>query len=1034
MTSVALAASVTYSWVNVRTIAGSDGTTYTWNGDTGTNIFASTKLPSPQCTTDPTINNAYKSFNNAALIDATSGLGGTDYTLYTYKNYPNQTSGLCQETKQGITLGDPSAQGIGYVWIDSLRIQAYAAGDTGVGTDNWGDTQLYTSKDGVNFTAGGATCPSKLVVSANHTSASITRAQPPNSSGDIGSNTTVVNGCTVQSSATTFTLGSPQNHLLAPGAGKIIAPPTTTTTTTPADAQAVCNVDSLTWLVCPIISVAQGAVNSLTGVVKNQLQFQPLSNGNTGLKPAWTIFRNLADVFFVLIFFIVIFGTSMGLDNYTVKKVLPRLIAAAVLVQFSYLLVGFMVDVSNVLGMGIDSLLAAAIPAGAKTGNEGVMQVAGGLELIGGIAGAAALLPFLAEFAIPLLLALFSAIIGLVAVFVTLQIRIMLIDFLIILSPVALLLWVLPNTDKYFKMWRETLIKLLLMYPIIILLLATSKLFSVIITGAGDVSNWTKLSAALAPIIALFLIPATFKFAGSALMAGSNMVGKVSGRGQKGIAGMQDKMKQNRSYNRQQKGLSKINALDNGEASKTRLGRMMAGLPGGKTAQRRVAQHQAGMSIDNIDPNRMAGALEKNDRDQLTSASRRLENETPETLKDKALDPNADQFTRRAAIAKLSQIEDTGALQEILSSSRYNNDNTNSEWTKATAGNYSGLKEKAPHLVPGPGKAQPGLGGTNSGFDSITADRATKLDTVGAQAMVDRRAALSQAHATATGTAKDAAKSSLDAFDTNMRNVVVGINRSTAGVNNIKNPTRDKLNELSQHPSIGENILTPVEKANLQTSQGGGGGTQGSTGGTSTGPSTGGGSGPSGGGSSSGGFGGGSVFGGSSSGGSAPSGSGSSGGGSSSGSSYGTSLVQPVNSSSSSAGAFNPTTADQQVRGSVSGGWSTTDSGLVVPTSSLPTPVSATPAAPTTSGGNITNTHVTINVPSGSAPNTTAPSIPTEAPVTWKTVPSRGSAANEAPTYFTPAVPGNRFTGPKTSLRLVSHDQTAEPGDDRSIS
>jgi|GEM_PF-6685319 len=800
------------------------------------------------------------------------------------------------------------------------------------------------------------------------------------------------------------------------------APAAPTTDPTPSEVQAVCSVDSLTWLLCPVISIAQGAVNNLTGVVKNQLKFTPLASGDTGLKPAWAVFRNLADVFFVLIFFIVIFGTSMGLDNYTVKKILPRLIAAAVLVQFSYLLVGFMVDISNVLGMGIDSLMAAAIPGGVKTGNEGVMQIAGAVELVGAGVGAgvaaATFAPFLAEFAIPLLLALAAAIIGLIAVFITLQIRIMLIDFLIIIAPIAFLLWVLPNTDKYFKMWRETLVKLLLMYPIIVLLLATSKFFSVVITGSGDASNWTKLGSALAPIIALFLIPATFKFAGSALMMGHGFISGHAKRGHSAISGAQDKMKQNRAYNRQQKGLSKINSLNQAGPATTGFGRLKQG------TQRKLAQQQAGLSIDKIDPNRMAGALEKNDKDQLTAAGRLLENDNPSTLLAKALDTKSSQFTSRAATAKLAAIEDTGKLQTVLAN-KYGNDTTNSEWIKATAGNFSGLKEKAPHLV-SPGGA--------AAYDNIKAEKGVRLDNVGAQAMVNRRNALKAAHVSAIGsTGEVAAKQQLDAFDENMRNVVVGINGSTTGVNNINNDTRDTLNQLGT--DIGVSVHTPVEKANLLAAQRAGGAVTGS------GP-VGGGSGPSGSTPSGGGSG-------TSAGGSAPAAS-----SAPSGVSAGPAPTQniPYNQNTSP----NPNAA--QARSGVSGGWSTQPNGLVIPTTSVnPNPNLILPNH-NPSSSNAYDTNVTINVPGGGTPEPAPTTMSPPATMTWRTAPNQGSSVTDIPnvtserpsftlserlkqsggrpdygTIILPTTPGSRTNGPSTSLRLAPRDQTNEPGDDRSI-
>lgn len=535
--------------------------------------------------------------------------------------------------------------------------------------------------------------------------------------------------------------------------------------TAAAEIKPTCDVDSLTWVFCPLISVAQKAVEELGGIVKDQLEFSPLKDDSTGLKPAWEAFRNIADVFFVLIFFVVIFGTSMGFDNYTVKKILPRLIAAAVLIQFSYLLVGLLVDISNVLGKGIDSLMYAAIPAAAKNGNSGGSLIAGSIEavILGLVGGYAA---FTAGFAVPLLLALVSALLGLIAVFLTLQIRLMLISFLIVLAPVAILLWVLPNTEKYFKIWRETLIKLLLMYPIIVLLLATSSLFSVIIANSGDAAtNFQKLLGAMAPILAFFLIPTTFKYAGKSLGAVSSFASRQTSRGQKGIDGLKGKSKQNRAYNREQKSLSRINALNKNPAT-TKGGKAMQGL------QRRYAQAGAGFGLDKIDESQINNRLRENDKKQLEAAARKLDYLNPDQLRIVAASSN--DYGHRAAVAKMAETNDLAGLQQVLTASngRYK-DNQDPDWQKAIAGNYKQIKEQAPHLVMPPSKA----------FENLSAQGLSQLNELGIAGLTDYRNSLSGTQQ------KD--------FDTKTAETFTRLDNSQTLMNSLKPEYRTKLNTLA---------------------------------------------------------------------------------------------------------------------------------------------------------------------------------------------------------------------------------------------
>src|SRR5262249_7018317 len=88
-------------------------------------------------------------------------------------------------------------------------------------------------------------------------------------------------------------------------------------------------------------------------------------DGSKPIEPVyqiWSAFRNVATVFFILIFFLTVFGTAIGWDNYTIKKVLPRLIAGAILVPFSLYICVILVDIGNVVGQGLVALTGQAIP------------------------------------------------------------------------------------------------------------------------------------------------------------------------------------------------------------------------------------------------------------------------------------------------------------------------------------------------------------------------------------------------------------------------------------------------------------------------------------------------------------------------------------------------------------------------------------------------------------------------------------------------------------------------------------------------
>jgi hypothetical protein len=299
-----------------------------------------------------------------------------------------------------------------------------------------------------------------------------------------------------------------------------------------ASAQASCDAGSgLTWLLCPIIDVARNAADFVKGQILSSLSFTPL-NTSTGGKYAqavWAQFRNLADVFFILIFFVIIFGTGLGLDNYTVKRVLPRLIAAAILVQFSFILLAVAVDISNVLGAGMTQIInSAVLTAGGK--NAGMFDSGGsiaGLFVVGtGAVAAAIITPALI---LPVIMAFFAMVFGILTTFVTLEIRNLMIYALIIIAPIAIVLWVLPNTESIFKKWRSMFIGLLMMYPLIALIFSAGDMFSTITAADSTTSTIGRILGSIIPIVVLFTVPWTFKFGGQLFNFASDRAGRVIG-------------------------------------------------------------------------------------------------------------------------------------------------------------------------------------------------------------------------------------------------------------------------------------------------------------------------------------------------------------------------------------------------------------------------------------------------------------------------------------------------------------------------
>ena len=113
------------------------------------------------------------------------------------------------------------------------------------------------------------------------------------------------------------------------------------------------------WIICPIINGISGIGEWLWGQIESNFLKLPagaLFRDNNGVEAAWRSFRDIANLLFIVLFMIVIFSqlTGIGIDNFGIKKILSKLIVVAILINLSYLICILAVDLSNVLGTGLN--------------------------------------------------------------------------------------------------------------------------------------------------------------------------------------------------------------------------------------------------------------------------------------------------------------------------------------------------------------------------------------------------------------------------------------------------------------------------------------------------------------------------------------------------------------------------------------------------------------------------------------------------------------------------------------------------------
>lgn len=294
------------------------------------------------------------------------------------------------------------------------------------------------------------------------------------------------------------------------------------------------------WILCPVINLIDGGLNWVDEQVGNLLAVDNNKFNDSGLEQSWKITRNLAYLILVPVVLVMVIGTALGFEfisAYTVKRALPRLIIATVFIALSWTIVTFLVGFSNNVGAGVQGIMES--PFRARFGESCQDQlnlacffdVEPGFE--NGILHGILFLPQAAASIVGLIifLILFGATIltSVVIGFFVLLIRQMFILALMVLAPLAILAWIFPGNDKLWKSWWSLFTKLLIMYPLIMGLISTGRIFAAILKETAQSGGSGLDGGILNPVMRLAaymlpyaLIPLTFKFAGGtfAMVAG----------------------------------------------------------------------------------------------------------------------------------------------------------------------------------------------------------------------------------------------------------------------------------------------------------------------------------------------------------------------------------------------------------------------------------------------------------------------------------------------------------------------------------
>lgn len=290
-----------------------------------------------------------------------------------------------------------------------------------------------------------------------------------------------------------------------------------------------CDVQGIGWIICPVSNWLADGIDFMYSALQEFLKTKPLetTNQNSGIYLAWVIMRNISNVAFIVAFLVIIYSqlTSVGISNYGVKKMLPRLVIAAVLVNLSFTFCAVLLDLSNVTGyafqdafMGIKNTISTV---GENTGvgwtwSEVIVMILSNGALAGGVVATVAMGAELLPLALSALVG-----IGLVLLLVLLIMaaRQALIVILIIISPLAFVCYLLPGTEKWFKKWRDLFFTMLVFFPAFAVIFGGAQLAGIIIiqNATGANGGIMQILGMVVQVIPLALAPIIMKLSGGVL-------------------------------------------------------------------------------------------------------------------------------------------------------------------------------------------------------------------------------------------------------------------------------------------------------------------------------------------------------------------------------------------------------------------------------------------------------------------------------------------------------------------------------------
>jgi|GEM_PF-2236815 len=274
-----------------------------------------------------------------------------------------------------------------------------------------------------------------------------------------------------------------------------------------------CASGALNWIVCPLTTLLQKTASGLDNLIMSQLNVNTdniFSGDNAdSYHAAWSAFRTFAVAVIVIAGLVMVASQAFGLeilDAYTIRKTLPRLFVAIIGISLSWPILKFTIELFDTIGYDIRNVIYAPF-----NNMAGVSIGAGlGATIIGGLVTAGMLFVY----GPAVLTFLGAAFLAALVAFLVLIVRQVGVILLLILAPFAIACYVLPNTQRIWKLWYDNFLGLMLMFPIISGFIAAGHVFAAVASTGGIFEQFV---AIIAYFIPYFMLPFAFRLATGAI-------------------------------------------------------------------------------------------------------------------------------------------------------------------------------------------------------------------------------------------------------------------------------------------------------------------------------------------------------------------------------------------------------------------------------------------------------------------------------------------------------------------------------------